>query len=422
MIAQPTRDPEEYFPDPTDPGPGWNRVAIRWARLDGRTVVVKSGTGRHRDVIRREAAVLGALPAGVAATPVRLDEGDEVTTLVTEEVRATPDPQEAPDRILRAAAACRTLSGLHRAGWVHSRIERDHILHGPDGARLCSLGAAVPIDSNNRLARVDLAALRIVLRDELGDHVATSRAGLRMMRRSRRIVDELLRHLDDAATSTSAVLDRLADRLDELAAPRRHRMRIRRSPEVSRRRSAARRDHPRDRRRRATTAAAVVFGLAGASVMAAVHGDADDDGRPRPRHDPVGQDPRAGCAPATASAPDVDGDGCGDHLEVRGRTIRLGGTTIDVGAPGDRIRIGDWDCDGRATVLLLRPATGEVFEFRDWAAPGTPVAVGPAAVVAGARTLPEPGSDACPEPVVRTVDGTDVVVAAVRSDPGEPRP
>jgi hypothetical protein len=31
--------------------------------------------------------------------------------------------------------------------------------------------------------------------------------------------------------------------------------------------------------------------------------------------------------------------------------------------------VGDWNCDGQATVLLLRPSTGELFEFSNWATP-----------------------------------------------------
>ena len=38
-----------------------------------------------------------------------------------------------------------------------------------------------------------------------------------------------------------------------------------------------------------------------------------------------------------------------------------------VGAPGDALVIGDWDCDGIDTPGLYRPTTGETFLFDDWA-------------------------------------------------------
>jgi hypothetical protein len=44
----------------------------------------------------------------------------------------------------------------------------------------------------------------------------------------------------------------------------------------------------------------------------------------------------------------------------------VGTATFRVGAPTDRLAVVDWDCDGTATLVLLRPESGEVFGFEDW--------------------------------------------------------
>jgi hypothetical protein len=38
-----------------------------------------------------------------------------------------------------------------------------------------------------------------------------------------------------------------------------------------------------------------------------------------------------------------------------------------VGAPGDEVAVGDWDCDGTPTLTLLRISTGTVYAFLTWA-------------------------------------------------------
>jgi len=45
-------------------------------------------------------------------------------------------------------------------------------------------------------------------------------------------------------------------------------------------------------------------------------------------------------------------------------------TRYRLGRDGDVAMLGDWDCDGRATPALYRPATGEVFLFDGFADDG----------------------------------------------------
>jgi hypothetical protein len=89
------------------------------------------------------------------------------------------------------------------------------------------------------------------------------------------------------------------------------------------------------------------------------------------------------CA-ARAARPDVDGDGCAEPVWVREGVVWVPAgvldvreATFEVGAPGDVVVLGDWDCDGSDTPGVYRPATGAIALFTGWPAPGalTPPAV-----------------------------------------------
>jgi hypothetical protein len=71
-----------------------------------------------------------------------------------------------------------------------------------------------------------------------------------------------------------------------------------------------------------------------------------------------------------ALAADTDGDGCPEALRWNDGVLEAGGRRWEVGRPGDRVAAADWSCSGRATLALLRPATGEVFVFDGWAQEG----------------------------------------------------
>jgi hypothetical protein len=92
--------------------------------------------------------------------------------------------------------------------------------------------------------------------------------------------------------------------------------------------------------------------------------------------------------------------------------VALGADRIQAGAPGDQVVLGDWDCDGTATVALLRVRTGEVFVFDSWPTAGhdrtiTPTTVVPGSVRAAAR---DPDGDGCPSLVVEDPGGEGVEV------------
>jgi len=68
-------------------------------------------------------------------------------------------------------------------------------------------------------------------------------------------------------------------------------------------------------------------------------------------------------ADAGAAAPSVGADFTAGVLTVDGARYR-------VGQAGDAVAIGDWACSGRPTPVILRPSSGELFAFDDWAQPG----------------------------------------------------
>lgn len=78
---------------------------------------------------------------------------------------------------------------------------------------------------------------------------------------------------------------------------------------------------------------------------------------------------------------DFDGDGCLSFAVRQGVELAApvdreedGPRRYRIGEDGDRLLLGDWNCDLIDTPGLYRPATGEVFYFDAWTEPGAPLA------------------------------------------------
>ena len=89
----------------------------------------------------------------------------------------------------------------------------------------------------------------------------------------------------------------------------------------------------------------------------------------RPEHaagspEPPGHD-SAGCREPGSDRRDVDGDGCAEEIRIVPGFVSVDGTRYPVGAAGDQVAVGDWDCDGIATVALAQPG-GRVYLFEAW--------------------------------------------------------
>jgi hypothetical protein len=145
-------------------------------------------------------------------------------------------------------------------------------------------------------------------------------------------------------------------------------------------------------------------GTSGAAASAAADAETDHGGSDAGA-DTGSSGTGAGAETGSGEA-DVDGDGCGDVVEVADGVVHAGEQRWAVGEPGDVLAVGDWDCDGAATPAAYRPTTGDVFVFDTWAASGQPVAVEAAARVADGTTLAaERGDDGCDALVVATASG-----------------
>ena len=151
------------------------------------------------------------------------------------------------------------------------------------------------------------------------------------------------------------------------------------------------------RRRRTVimgAAAAVVAAAAMAAGVLTLLVPRLADGPPRPR-------PQA-CAPVpSALQADLDGDGCPSAVTVSGNVLETEGERYQLGRQGDRVLIGDWDCDGRDTPALYRPG-GEVFLFDAWAEEGEALpAASRGEQLADGQPEVRHGEDGCDRLIVR---------------------
>lgn len=385
-----------------------------WRGLD---VVAKSATGRSRARLRRESELLQRLQQPGLVQPVELVDSDDRSVLFTRDAgrRTLAHPAGLRgDELIRSLRGCvTTVVQLHAEGWSHGGLRPEHVVVGPRGrARLCSLGESAPIDATGR----DHDGARLL---DLIEHVArlhpleTSTAARRRWRRRRRHLLRLAaaRRAGDGTVTPDDLLDDLAQ-LDP-ATPR------------WRRRSGAALGALRARAVPALLVA-TIFG-AGALVLArpllagAPIGGASTSASASSTSPLTAPDRAAppGCEGWPTAAPDIDGDGCGDRVRIDANLLVVDGATYRVGLAGDRVALADWDCDGQITAVLLRPSTGEVFDFPVWASEGQPTDGQLLATVTGATGLSstprpstfapdDPGARSCDQVLVALTDGTEV--------------
>ena len=112
--------------------------------------------------------------------------------------------------------------------------------------------------------------------------------------------------------------------------------------------------------------------------------------------------------PARTSAPPPTAATAAAHFD--GGVLTFGGARYAVGRAGDAVVVGDWSCTGRATPVLVRPSTGEVFAFDAWPEAGRDVAARPLGRVehaSGARVA-HGGAGGCDQLEVLRADGSPV--------------
>lgn len=347
---------------------------IRRIHVAGRDLVAKSATGRGREHLRKEAELLRALAGPGVPELVALRDADDRTDLITADAGATDlarlrrDPTDTDDAQLVAVLAdvATILAAVHSRGWVHGAVCAEHVVvagrptgpsSGPRRSTLCSWGSARPATGSEVDNEVD--DLRRLVRSTLSDrhrHPLQDPAG--RIRRAR-----LLRQLDEAPGGSAAAV---AAVLDAQAFPT---QRTRWTP--------ARARWARPQMNRGTWSLPPQWGrrlphfgvtlslmvLLGVSAFAMwPRGDALAASEPVRLAAPPPACPDVGRLSA-----DLDGDGCRGEVLVTDNAVTADGVSFTVGRPGDRLAVGDWTCDGAVTVRLLRPSTGELFEFDGWA-------------------------------------------------------
>lgn len=317
-----------------------------------------------------------------------------------------------------AVAVAATLADLHRGGVVHGHLEGSHVLVGPHGRPvLCGFG----VDDGGAAPHDDVAAVGALIGELLGggteaELVPERRWGRRRSpdwaRRSLLLLADhacaeppsrrpTAARLAAAIASTipdARLLDGAADdpAADDPAAV---------DPLDALRGSSVAAPERRARPRSLTSigAAAVTLGAAvfGVGILRSPVSPTSTVSPPTTATVPASTPPTT---VSTAIAPAV---------AVDGTVVTVGQRRFEVGQPGDRVAVGDWDCDGTATAAVLRPSTGEVFVFPSWTS-GPDVVVSAAArieggveLVVGASADPDEG---CGTLAVRRADGSVVPI------------
>jgi hypothetical protein len=114
------------------------------------------------------------------------------------------------------------------------------------------------------------------------------------------------------------------------------------------------------------------------------------------------------CPAVPGTAADVDGDGCEEPVRWADGVLQAGTARFALGAAGDAVVVGDWDCDGRRTPALL--AAGRLVVFDAWAGDLAGRAVATVADAVGLAVVR--GPDGCDRPSVSRRGAPDLVVEA----------
>lgn len=393
------------------PVPEQGRVEIRWCRLDARDVVVKAGGGELRDRLRREGEVLRRIGGAPVVELAELAEGADHTELVTSKFGSLTlaesgllDPGECGAALV---ALCDAMEELHDLGWTHGALEASHVAVDPgSGVRLCSLADACEADSpEGRTAlATDRDALAVLVADilERPPGFDSRRVRRRWSRAARKALPRLVaaRGLRSAAQIHGILADvGLPGSRDS---PPGHQP-ADSPPEEPPADDASTRGPTSPERARVPNRTKVLVAagaLAAASAAAAWS---------------LGAGPEE--VDTSAACTDVDGDDSCDEVTVEGQNVLVDGRRFEVGRPGDLARLGDWNCDGRATVALLRPSTGQLYAFDGWAEnEGEEVAADFLGTFEGAASIAD--QVRCGPVELRADDGT-LIPTSSQSDPGE---
>ena len=372
-------------------------AAVTVTRSEDRLIAVKQVPAERAGEIEREADLLRRLDhPGLVRFIDIVETADGGRALHTEFVNsdtwATRPLTDPAERATGMAALAAVVADLHQLGVAHLQLTPPHVLHGTnDRPVLCGLTMAAEATPENRHA--DLAALGELCHDSsLGRGALAGK----------------LSSLADSAREGMLGARELARRLDLLAARKPTGSDPVRIAGGGRFPTLRKRLRPKSLITAGAFAAAVVaaFALGSRSGSPIPLPEAPAAVSPEDLADAGGAGPSlvAGPSPNGATPPTgepelIDGTGLVDEPELIDGTglvdepdlieeaemavtmqeaaavLQHGGRRYAVGAVGDFVETGDWDCDGRVTAAIVRPSTGGVVLFDDWPAPGRTMAL-----------------------------------------------
>ncbi|MEI2700108.1 MAG: hypothetical protein V9E94_17900 [Microthrixaceae bacterium] len=377
--------------------------------VSGMALVAKSARGGSRQHLRREAELLDHLRGLPVVELIALRDSDDRTDLVTLDAGdrdlSRPDGL-TPEQLLAALAdTAAAVAELHAAGWTHGALCAQHVVVGGGGTvRLCSLGsAAVRCDNGGgagAAARSDVQQLVSMI-----DHVlhhrddswspSTAWAYRSAERRFRRELERSNTAATKSPVPGSAA--ELSDILEVLAGEDLRRVSV----------------SPLSGRPLRLVGAAVGVGVLGLTWGAVAAGQ-DGDQHPSKGPAPLSSDPTDPCSaevaaePSTATGPDLDEDGCPDHVEVVDNILTVGGHSFRAGQPGDQVVVAPITCDAPPQVILFRPSSSELFVFDEWPGSAASATAQHLGTYPGAVSLGVHETDGCTRAVPIDAQGTSV--------------
>lgn len=403
---------------------GAHPVAVRLLPLDADGLV---HLRRHAEAL----AVVGHPNLGLIEDVTRIDDDTVLvaTTLGTDTLgdRLGHRAFDTDEVVATIRAVAGALAAAHRSGLAHGAVHPGNVVWSSEPAIDRPAGVPVLVDlglgrfrgslvletaptawSADRRAMLDMArtlvavlgaptttraaALAALVGDGGEDIVADPDGLVALVRECERIARRPDRPLP-VEQPAPATPESSPPRHDSGPSPRR-RLGARDRPAPGR---GSRQSHDR---RPVLAGAALAAGLiVGVSANLALHrGPGADEATRAAYHPPSDCGPES----ATPTPPpgaevipgfvDLDADGCADPLwwspgdaTLHVPTDPATGDAPDrfrLGAPGDLLVVGDWDCDGTSTPAIYRPESGQTFHFDRWATVDQPVDATPGEILA----------------------------------------
>jgi hypothetical protein len=299
----------------------------------------------------------------------------------------TMPPPDGPTALALGASLASTVADLHAVGVVHGRLTPDHVVIGPTGRPvLCGLSGAR--DASDAAIAEEVRALATLL------EVLATAVPQTGTRRDRRAVATLLAAAEAArATDPVPTASDVAALLGERAG----------------RRVAARSGRV-GRRARVGLAMAGVAAVGAAAAWGARRDSSTLPLTPQATPDATIVEVAATTVPSSPP-PDTPATSA-KPASTSAVEFSSGDARYAVGAEGDVVVTGDWDCDGAIGAALLRPGTGAVYAFDRLAVAGEAVSgrlVAEATTAVGLDVVAQP--DGCDVLLLRGADGGAEVLA-----------